>query len=114
MVEAAKDYNLVPSPERNPNEKINTFHFDVSFYVIKKQKKVTLLERVSDVIQSGQTLAIMGPSGIKSVVLELSKVNELIIIIFYQVLAKQHYYVSLLKRHLVVLVLVLLPLMGTQ
>eukprot|EP01033_Poteriospumella_lacustris_P013703 gene13704-biopygen6226 len=42
---------------------MNTLHFDVSFSVMKKDKKSTILHNVSDVIQSGQMLAIMGPSG---------------------------------------------------
>jgi ABC-type multidrug transport system ATPase subunit len=42
---------------------VNTLHFDVSFSVMKKDKKSTILHNVSDVVQSGQMLAIMGPSG---------------------------------------------------
>lgn len=41
----------------------NTFHFDVSLSVIQKEKKKYIVNHVSDVVQSGQMLAIMGPSG---------------------------------------------------
>lgn len=38
----------------------NTMHFDVSYAVVQKDKKRLILDRVSDVVQSGEMLAIMG------------------------------------------------------
>jgi ABC-type multidrug transport system ATPase subunit len=38
-------------------------HFDVSYTAIEKRHKKVILNRVSDVVESGQMLAIMGPSG---------------------------------------------------
>lgn len=38
----------------------NTLHFDVSYYVTQKDKKRMILDRVSDIVQSGEMLAIMG------------------------------------------------------
>ena len=40
-------------------KKKNTFHFDVSFYVKQGDKKKVIVNKVADVIQSGQMLAIM-------------------------------------------------------
>jgi hypothetical protein len=39
--------------------KRNTFFFDVSFSVKQKDKKRMIVDRVSDIVQSGQMLAIM-------------------------------------------------------
>jgi ABC-type protease/lipase transport system fused ATPase/permease subunit len=64
MAEPVKDYSLVPSPEGGADDKANTFYFDVSFAAIEKQKTKVIVDKVSDIVQSGQTLAIMGPSGI--------------------------------------------------
>eukprot|EP01040_Poterioochromonas_malhamensis_P014936 gene14936-16624_t len=49
--------------ENTKLRKRNTFFFDVSFYVKQKDKKRMIVDRVSDIVQSGQMLAIMGPSG---------------------------------------------------
>lgn len=57
-----KEYEMVP-PERGVHDKQNTFHFDVSFQVVEKGKTKVIVNNVSDIVQSGQTLAIMGPSG---------------------------------------------------
>jgi len=56
------DYAMVP-PEQGENDKKEVFHFDVSFQVVQKGKTKVILNNVSDIVQSGQTLAIMGPSG---------------------------------------------------
>jgi ABC-type multidrug transport system ATPase subunit len=47
----------------HPSRITNTLHFNVSFSVMKKDKKSTILHTVSDIVQSGEMLAIMGPSG---------------------------------------------------
>jgi ABC-type dipeptide/oligopeptide/nickel transport system ATPase subunit len=43
----------------------NYLHFDVSFMTShrKHEKRKQLIDRVSDIVYSGQNLAIMGPSG---------------------------------------------------
>ena len=45
--------------ENTKLRKRNTFFFDVSFYVKQKDKKRMIVDRVSDIVQSGQMLAIM-------------------------------------------------------
>lgn len=63
MTDTVKDYSLVPSPDGTMDDKANTFYFDVSFAVVEKQKTKVIVDKVSDIVQSGQMLAIMGPSG---------------------------------------------------
>lgn len=42
---------------------VNTLYFDLSYHITKKNAKKMILQNVSYAIQSGQSLAIMGPSG---------------------------------------------------
>ena len=41
----------------------NTFYFNVSFTVQQNKETRNILTNVADVVQSGEMLAIMGPSG---------------------------------------------------
>eukprot|EP01040_Poterioochromonas_malhamensis_P024918 gene24918-30957_t len=66
MVQSTVNYDNVNQDVESyavQGKPMNTLHFDVSFSVMKKDKKPTLLHLASDVIQTGRMLAIMGPSG---------------------------------------------------
>jgi predicted ABC-type transport system involved in lysophospholipase L1 biosynthesis ATPase subunit len=57
-------YDLIKSPVKFQSVKSNYLHFDVSYAIKEKDGKAKLLlNHISDIVQSGESLAIMGPSG---------------------------------------------------
>lgn len=52
-------YRAVRPAEGGSNVK-NTLHFNVSYYVTRNEKKSSILDSVSDIVESGEMLAIMG------------------------------------------------------
>ena len=64
LVQSKVTYDSILGSEKiESSKRQNTFYFNVSFTVQQKKQARNILTNVADVVQSGEMLAIMGPSG---------------------------------------------------